>query len=235
LDIRWLNSALEGSFTNRFNLMPDPSITKMSEVKVLGISGSPRKGRNTEALLGAALKAAGESGAATELLSLGELSILPCKGCNGCVRERRCPQDEEDDMTEVKGRLLEADAIIFAAPSYFGSVPGVMKNLMDRSRSLKMDGHRLKDKVASALSLSGLRHGGQEQVAEDLVRFALMHCMVVVGSCGDPLSSGYFGLAALQGDGGWRRAGDDALALENARGVGRRVVEVARALKGDRG
>jgi multimeric flavodoxin WrbA len=207
----------------------------MSEVKVLGISGSPRKGRNTEALLRAALEAAAEARAATELLSLSELRILPCTGCNDCVKERRCPQDEEDDMAAVKLKLIEADAVILAAPSYFGSVPGVMKSLMDRSRSLKMDGHKLRDKVASVLSLSGLRHGGQEQVAEALVRFALMHCMVVVGGCGDPLSSGYFGLAALQGDEGWRRAGDDALALENARGVGRRVVEVARALSGDRG
>ena len=137
LDIRWPNSALNGSFTNRFNLILGLSITEMSEVKVLGISGSPRKRRNTETMLGAALEAASEAGAVTELLSLGELSILPCKGCNGCVRERKCPQDEEDDMAVVKERLLKADAIIFAAPSYFGSVPGLMKNLMDRSRSLK--------------------------------------------------------------------------------------------------
>jgi multimeric flavodoxin WrbA len=203
----------------------------MSKVKVLGISGSPRKGRNTEALLDQALEAAEAAGAETEVLSVAELSINPCTGCGTCVRERRCPQDEGDDMTHVKEKLLEADAFIFAAPSYFGSVPGAMKNLMDRSRSLKMDGHRLEGKVASALSLSGLRYGGAEQVAESLVRFGLMHGMVVVGGSGDPLSSGYFGIASLQGDEGWRRAVGDSVAVENARGVGRRVAEVAEALK----
>ncbi|UCH56972.1 MAG: flavodoxin family protein [Candidatus Bathyarchaeota archaeon] len=204
----------------------------MSRVRILGISGSPREGKNTGRLLKAALDAAGEAGAETETLSLAGLSILPCTGCNTCARERRCPQDGKDDMAMIKERLLEADAVIFAAPSYFGGVPGVMKNMMDRSRSLKMNGNRLRDKVTSALSLSGLRHGGAEQVAEHLVRFGLMHGMVVVGAVGDPLSGGHFGIASLQGDEGWRRAEGDAVAMTNAEGVGRRVAEIALALKG---
>jgi len=200
-------------------------------VKVLGVSGSPRKGKNTERLLRAALDAAAEIGAETELVSLASLSILPCDGCNACIRERRCPLDDEDDMGALKERLVEADGIIFAAPSYFGAVPGIMKNMMDRSRPLKMDGQRLAGKVVSALSLSGLSHGGAEQVAESIVRFGLIHGMIVVGGCGDPLTSGHFGIASLQGDEGWRRAEGDAIAMADARGVGRRVAEVALALR----
>ena len=204
----------------------------MSPIKVLGVSGSPRKGRNTGSLLQAALDAVQEAGAETELLSLAGLSILPCTRRNTCVREKRCSQDGDDDMPAVKRKFEEADGVILAAPSYFGGVPGVMKNMMDRTRSLKMDGTRLKDRVCSALSLSGLRHGGAEQVAEHIARFGLMHGMVVVGGVGDPVSEGYFGIASLQGDEGWRRTTGDALALKNARGVGMRVAEVARALRG---
>jgi multimeric flavodoxin WrbA len=215
-----------------FILLPPPFLIEMSKVMVLGVSGSPREGRNTGGLLKVALRAAEETGAEAEAFSLAGLKILPCTGCNTCVKERRCPQDEEDDMSLVKEKLEAADAIVFAAPSYFGGVPGVMKSMMDRSRSLKMDGHRLRDKVASALSLSGLRHGGAEQVAESLARFGLMHGMIVVGGVGDPLSGGYFGIASLQADEGWRRAQADAVAVKNAEGVGKRVVEVAKALRG---
>jgi len=200
-------------------------------VKVLGVSGSPRRGRNTEQLLRTALDAAAELGAETELMSLADVKVLPCDGCNVCVKERRCPLDAEDDMGRLKEQMTEADAVIFVAPSYFGAVPGVMKNVMDRSRPLKMDGHRLAGKVVSALAVSGLSHGGGEQVAESIIRFGLIHGMIAVGGCGDPLTSGHFGIASLQGDEGWRRAEGDAIAMANARSVGRRVAEVALALR----
>jgi len=203
----------------------------MSKVKVLGVSGSPRKGRNTDSLLRAALEAAAELDAETEHVTIADLRIQPCDGCNACARGKPCPLDADDDMEALRERLTEADAVIFAAPSYFGAVPGVMKNMMDRSRPLKMEGHRLGGKVVSALSLSGLRHGGAEQVAEAIVRFGLIHGMIVVGGCGDPLTEGHFAVASLQGDEGWRRAEEDAVAVANARAVGRRVAAVALALR----
>ncbi|MBS7652850.1 MAG: flavodoxin family protein [Candidatus Bathyarchaeia archaeon] len=203
----------------------------MSGVRVLGVLGSPRKGKNTELLLRASLEAAAEDGAETELVSLSEYRILPCNGCNTCVRGEPCPLDSEDDMGRVTERLLEADAIILAAPSYFGSVPGLMKSFMDRTRPLKMSGHRLGGKVASALSVSGLRHGGGEKVIEAITHFALVHGMIVVGGCEDPLTIGQFGIGTLQGDAGWRGIKEDKIALSNARGVGRRVARIALAIK----
>jgi multimeric flavodoxin WrbA len=203
----------------------------MTKIKVLGVSGSPRKGKNTEGLLRAAMNTA-DPDAAIEVISLSDFRISPCDGCNVCVREKRCPLDAGDDMGKLKEKLTDADAVIFAAPSYFGAVPGVMKNMMDRSRPLKMDDHRLKGMVVSAIVTSGLRDGGAEQVAESIARFGLMHGMIVVGGCGDPLTSGHFGIASLQGDSGWRRADADVIALNNASGVVKRVVDVAKALKG---
>jgi multimeric flavodoxin WrbA len=200
-------------------------------VRIVGVQGSPRKNRNTEALLRHALLAAEEAGAETELVNLAELSINPCIGCNTCVREKRCPLDDEDDMGIIKDALLRADGVVFASPSYFGAVPGLLKNAMDRSRSLKMDGHRLRDKVVSAVSVAGLRHGGAERVAESITQFGLTHGMIAVGGCGDPLSDAHYGTASLQGDSGWRRVGDDEIGLGYAAGVGRRVAEVAAALK----
>ena len=200
-------------------------------VKIVGVQGSPRKSRNTETLLRHALAAAEEAGAETELVNLAELNVKPCVGCNTCVKEKRCPLDDEDDMGAVKEALLSADGVVFASPSYFGAVPGLLKNVMDRSRSLKMDGHRLRDKVVSAVAVAGLRHGGAERVAESIMHFGLTHGMIAVGGCGDPLTEAHYGTASLQGDAGWRRVGDDEIGLSYAAGVGRRVAEVAAALK----
>jgi multimeric flavodoxin WrbA len=43
----------------------------------------------------------------------------------------RCWQ--EDDMTMAIDKMFEAKALIMAAPTYFGNVPGPLKNFMDRS------------------------------------------------------------------------------------------------------
>jgi multimeric flavodoxin WrbA len=49
----------------------------MSKVRVLGVSGSPREDRNTDALLRETLEKAEEAGAETEVLTLTGLKILP--------------------------------------------------------------------------------------------------------------------------------------------------------------
>jgi len=201
-------------------------------VKVLGLSGSPRKERNTEHLLNVALEAASKvEGTTTELLRLSDYKILPCDGCNVCAKEGNCPLDEQDDMTRLREKLQETDAVIIAAPSYFASVPGITKNFIDRSRPLKMKGNLLAGKVVSALSVSGLRSGGGEAVIDEIVRFGLTHGMIVVGGVGDPLTQASFGIGVLQGDAGWRRTSGDEIALQNSKGVGKRVAEVTLALK----
>lgn len=203
----------------------------MSNVRVLGISGSPRRGRNTEQLLQAALEAAVEVGAEIELIKLSDLIIQPCNGCNTCIKEGKCPLNSKDDMDELIQKMLNADALILAAPSYFGSVPGITKNMMDRSRPLKMRGHELSNKIFSSIAVSALRQGGAEQVAESIARFGLIHGMILVGGCEDPLTSSHFAIASLQGDNGWRRVDTDTIALAAARGVGRRVAKIANSLK----
>ena len=50
-------------------------------MKVLGIVCSPRKGGNTEILVGEALASAKELGAEVELVSLIGKNIKPCDGC----------------------------------------------------------------------------------------------------------------------------------------------------------
>jgi multimeric flavodoxin WrbA len=59
----------------------------MSPIKILGVSGSPRKGKNTGSLLQASLDATQEAGAETERLSLADLSIARAQGVGRRVAE----------------------------------------------------------------------------------------------------------------------------------------------------
>ena len=68
-------------------------------MKVLLISGSPRKKGNTEILLKYSKDRLEEQGLKTELINLSHKKIGHYLGCNGCVKQNQCIQ--KDDFNEV--------------------------------------------------------------------------------------------------------------------------------------
>jgi multimeric flavodoxin WrbA len=190
-------------------------------MKAVGIVGSPRKKGNTAFLMEEVLSAIQDPGIETEVLYLSDYHIEECDGCDLCIRERRCPK--EDDMPQIEAKLLEADCILLGAPSYFGQVPSIMKTFIDRSRLMKMQNNKLKNKLCAVISHAGLRNGGQELVALALVNFALGHGMLIFGTCEDPVSEGFFVSGALQKDDGWRFVKKDSLAIKTCKSMGKRI------------
>ena len=89
-------------------------------VRILGISGSIRKGSYNTALLHAAKKTVPENS---------ELEIFDISG----IPEYN--QDTENNPPEkvvwLKKKIKEADAILISTPEYNYSIPGVLKNAID--------------------------------------------------------------------------------------------------------
>jgi multimeric flavodoxin WrbA len=199
---------------------------------ILGINGSPKGERsNSRFLLVKALEAASKvlSDGATEILDIVDYRIRYCTGCDACVRKKPCPESEHDDMPKIEEKLAQAQSIIIASPSYFTSVPGILKDFIDRSRTMKMLDHQLKDKVFGAITYAGLRYGGQEHVIDILNRYALGQGMIVVGSVGNPVTHGTFGSGSMQTDEGkWRNAEADTLAIDASEELGRRVASLVK-------
>ncbi|MEM0202887.1 MAG: flavodoxin family protein [Archaeoglobaceae archaeon] len=196
-------------------------------MKLLAINGSPNK-RNTLALLEAIADEAKKLGAEVEVLNLSEFNINPCKGCDACLKGD-CVQ--KDDIYRVLEAMQKADAIVVGAPTYFGNVPGIVKNLIDRSRMARMGGFKLKNRVFAPVVTSGLRHGGAEFTAMSLIVYALGQGMIVVSNAENPITTGSFPVGVIQGDAGWRGVKKDEIALNTARALARRIVEVANATK----
>lgn len=97
---------------------------------ILAICGSPRKNRTTHSMLQAALDGAGLT---HEILWPAFMHIGHCVGCRKCklVTPGECWQD--DDMRAALQKMYAARALIVASPTYFGNVPGPLKNFIDRS------------------------------------------------------------------------------------------------------
>ena len=173
--------------------------------RIVGISGSPRKGGNTEQCLQEALSAC--SGCETELIRLAGLEIAECDGCDRCkkegTRELPCPA-HDDDMTSLYGKLASADGFLFASPVYYGSVSGIMKTFMDRFIPFYNDAESscevkaaLRFKPAGAIAVGGGRNDGMESVLFTFHRFFLYNDMIIIGTAGTSDSASNLGGVVL--------------------------------------
>jgi multimeric flavodoxin WrbA len=104
-------------------------------VKVLGLSFG-RKNGNCDIVLKQALLGAKKTGADVEYINTCNLKIDRCTGCGACDKLREkggmslCTI--KDDFLFVENAIMEADALIVAAPVYVLAPVGQFKNLCDR-------------------------------------------------------------------------------------------------------
>jgi multimeric flavodoxin WrbA len=98
---------------------------------ILGISGSPRKGGNTDVLVSAILEGARAAGATTSVVALREITIQECDGCHACWRGKHvcC---KKDAMIDVYRRICESDVLVFGTPVYWYGPTALMKSFIDR-------------------------------------------------------------------------------------------------------
>jgi multimeric flavodoxin WrbA len=212
------------------------------EINLLGISGSPVKGGNTDAFLQQALEAAGEQGATTEFISLAKMDIRDCIHCNWCLRKQEEGKycNQHDDMYHIYPKVLEADGLLLATPVYFTRLSGYMAVMLDRFRCLGHGNHyhrALRNKVGGALVVSWYRNTGTETGLLSLLGAFLASGMVVVPpglGLGSPM--GAVGLSSDKGEGGFDpkdRLGvlKDEYGVASARQLGKEAVDMARLIK----
>ncbi len=100
--------------------------------KVLILSGSPRKGGNSDLLCDEFLRGAKEAGNDVEKIRVAEKKIGYCTGCYYC--QKSCGVCAvKDDMAELLQKMIDADVIVFASPVYFYSVNAQLKTVIDRT------------------------------------------------------------------------------------------------------
>jgi NAD(P)H dehydrogenase (quinone) len=76
--------------------------------------------------------------------------------------------------------IEKSDAIIFGAPTRFGSMCGQMRQFLDSTGGLWQKG-ALVGKVGSAFTSTATQHGGQESTILSFYTSLLHHGMVIVG------------------------------------------------------
>lgn len=215
------------------------------EIKVLGVCGSPIKGGNTEVFLKEALKVAqGLGNVSTELIPLAGKRIEDCRHCNWCVSKQEQNKfcATKDDMAEIYPKILEADALLLATPTYATRLSGYLASFIDRFRAIILGKHykrMLTNKVAGAMTVAWRRNTGPETALLSVISSFLVWGMIVVSPGEGFCQFGAIGLASEGGTGKFDPedklgVSKDKLGMTSAHNLAKRLVEVTRMLKAGR-
>lgn len=198
---------------------------KLSELLVVALNGSPHKTGNTAFLLNEAISVCMEMGAEVEQLHCQSLlKTVNSPFCVACSSpcSGKCYADTK--LGEALNILAKADAIIVGSPVYFGTVAGQIKAFWDRTRLLRTN-KSLINVVGAAISSGASRFGGQENTINAIHDMFLVQGMLIVGDGHNADNAGHFGCASQ------RPSAEDVYAINRAKILGKRIIEVANATK----
>ncbi len=103
-------------------------------MKVVGISGSPRKDSFSTDILKNGLEIFQKNGWETIHFDIPKLNIKPCTACNYCHQNNECFL--KDEVQGIIDKINRADALIVSSPVYFYSITGQLKVFIDRCQPI---------------------------------------------------------------------------------------------------
>jgi len=190
-------------------------------MRVVAFNGSPRKDGNTTYLVNTVFEELKKENIDCELVNLAGKNIHGCIACYKCVenQDKRCSV-KNDFLNDCIGKMLDADGIILASPTYFSNVTSEMKALIDRAGLVaKVNGSMFKRKVGAGVV--SVRRAGAIHVFNSLNLFFLIGEMIVPGS-----SYWNLGIGMDKGD-----VKSDPEGIETMKNLGKNIAWLLKKLK----
>lgn len=148
-------------------------------MKVVLLSGSPRREGNTVLALKEVIKGIESEGVETELLTLAGKDIRACIACNACIKLGHCVLD--DGLNDMVEKIKTADGFIIGSPVYFGTARGDVMNFLQRlGMQHKKNGNFLDGKIGGPIAVA--RRGGHTASLQEMQMFFQICNMTVPGS-----------------------------------------------------
>jgi multimeric flavodoxin WrbA len=152
-------------------------------MKVVAFSGSARKDGNTATLVRTAFAELEAEGIETELVQLHNRNFRGCIACLKCAeaQDNTCPGQKDDGVNACIAKMLEADAIIIASPTYYANCTANTQALMERAGyATRKSGNPLARKVGAAVVAA--RRGGAIHAFDSINHWFQINEMILIGS-----------------------------------------------------
>jgi multimeric flavodoxin WrbA len=121
---------------------------------ILVLTGSPRKGGNSDKLADAFISGARQAGHTTTKYVTAQKNIKGCIDCKSCF-SKGVACSFPDDFNELAPIVEQADMIVFATPLYWFSFPSQLKAAIDKFFSFMIGGKTLKIQECALLACGG--------------------------------------------------------------------------------
>ena len=120
-------------------------------MKIVVITGSPRRKGNSFAMTDAFVKAAEAKGNSVTRFDAAFMKIGGCHACMTCFKTgKACSFD--DDFNQIAEAVLKADAVVYTMPVYWYSIPSQIKGVIDRIFSLVVGGKDILGKKCALIT-----------------------------------------------------------------------------------
>lgn len=108
----------------------EPARGRGGKMKILVITGSPRKNGNSGTLAEHFIRGAEEAGHEVVRFDAAFKEVHPCIACNKCGMNGECVF--KDDFEFVRTHILDAGMVVFATPMYYFGISAQIKAVIDR-------------------------------------------------------------------------------------------------------
>ena len=127
----------------------------MSGKKVLILTGSPRRGGNSDLMAAAFSEGAREAGHEVTVFEAAHKHIKGCRACDRCFTTGKACVFDDDDYNFLAELLAEADVIAFSVPLYWYTFPTQVKAALDRTYSFFFTNTPLKSRESVLMACAG--------------------------------------------------------------------------------
>ena len=161
------------------------NLLKTNMMKIVVLTGSPRKNGNSAYLAEQFIKGAEEKGHEVFRFDCAFKQVEPCRACNRCGMDGPCIFN--DDFQELRPRLIEADMVVFATPMYYFGISAQMKRVIDRFYAIN---GQIKGTVKKAAFLMTYADTAKKEAEPMLVHYHTLMDYLGWTSVGEVVASG---------------------------------------------
>lgn len=177
---------------------------KTKTMKIVVLTGSPRRNGNTNYLAEQFIAGAKENGHEVFRFDCAEHEVAGCMACNHCGTNGNCVL--KDDFGIIRPHLIDANMVVFVTPMYYFGFSAQLKSVVDRFYAIN---DRIKGAAKKTALLMAYADTAEKEAEAMLLHYRTLARYLGWEDCGTVVAPGVWTAGSVKNT----RYGNDAYRL----------------------